>query len=297
MTFHHFIGLFIPRRLKYTLNDIIEKPELIQYYFFVKKRSKKLSLNKKISHRKNLKITSKIAIQFHIFYLDLLPEIYSYLKNIKIPYDLYITTDDNSKKNSITSFFDENKLKNQKVEIQVVENRGRDIWPFIKQISPIYSNYDYIAHFHTKKSLHTSLGDEWRKYLFNKIIGKNNFQRNVIAMQEDSKIGFISTQPYMKIINSYYYNLHNDDFKTIAKTLLNKLNINNFSSEEYENCWFPAGNMFIARTSAIHQLFDYPFTEKDFPDELGQINGTLQHIIEFVWAFIISYNGYLYKEC
>ena len=82
----------------------------------------------------------------------------------------------------------------------------------------------------------------------------------------------------------------------MINSLLQKLNITNTCSSLYEKK-FPSGNMFIARTNAIRQLLDYPFTSDDFPEELGQLNGTLQHIIEFIWFYIVNFNNYTYKYC
>jgi lipopolysaccharide biosynthesis protein len=58
---------------------------------------------------------------------------------------------------------------------------------------------------------------------------------------------------------------------------------------------FPVGNMFWARTIAIHQIFEENI-EKKFPKEKGQIDFTIMHSIERIWVYIAKLNGYYYKK-
>ena len=293
-TIKHLLGKIVPMSIKDPINHIIENPKLVSYYFNTKKSSKKNQLKLKTE---NKRFSKSLAIQIHIFYPELLEEIYSYLKNISFKYDLYITTDTLEKKEQIESFFSKNPLDSVHYYVAQVENRGRDIWPFLFQMHPVYKNYDYIIHLHTKKSFHSNKGDKWRKYLYKHILGKKNHLEKILLCAEDNKdFGFISPAPFMKVIKSYYDNIHNDEYNKMIDELLDRLNIN-IDRATIKEQKFPSGNMFIAKTDAIRQLLEYPFTSKDFPDELGQVNGTLQHIIEFFWIYIVTFNGYQYKEC
>ena len=291
----HIMGKLIPLGIKKKIGDVIDNPKIIPYYFHTLNNSRKNLLNLKANN--NLKFTNTIAIQIHIFYTDLLPELYSYLLNICFSFDLYITTDSPSKKEIIDDFFIQHKLSTGNIFVLQVENRGRDIWPFLYQMHSVYNNYEYIMHLHTKKSMHTSLGEKWRKYLYKSLFGKKNHLEQVLICCEINKeIGFVSPRPFMKIIKSYYDNIHNESYNEMIDELLIKFQIN-ISRTEIKEHKFPSGNMFIARTDAIRQLLEYPFSASDFPEEEGQINGTLQHIIEFFWIFIVTFNGYTYREC
>ena len=113
----------------------------------------------------------RTAIQVHVFYADLLPEFYGHLKGIAVPYNLFVSTDTEEKKSCIEAFFKEHLMTGcRHVAVKVFENRGRDVCPFLAQLHDIYGNYDYIAHFHTKKSLHIDLGDYWRKSLLETLL-------------------------------------------------------------------------------------------------------------------------------
>ena len=50
-----------------------------------------------------------------------------------------------------------------KYEITILENKGRDVIPFLTQIKKVYKNYKYICHIHTKKSKHNiEILKQWR---------------------------------------------------------------------------------------------------------------------------------------
>ncbi len=290
----HVLGKICPRIIKDPINHIIETPDLVPYYFHTKKNSRTNTIKIK---NECILFSKKIAIQLHIFYPDLLFEIYSFLSQISFSFDLFITTDSINKKETIETFFNKNPLSHSNIYIQIVENRGRDIWPFLYQMHPIYKNYEYIMHLHTKKSLHSSIGNKWRKYLYKSLLGKKEHLAQILNYIDNNKeVGFIAPPPYMRVIKSYYDNIHNEAYNKMIDELLIKLKID-IKRNQIKELKFPSGNMFIARTDAIKQLLEYPFSSADFPDEKGQINGTLQHIIEFFWIYIVTYNGYLYKEC
>ena len=52
---------------------------------------------------------------------------------------------------------------------EVTENTGRDIFPFIKQMSKCYKKYDFILKLHTKKT--EEYDSEWCEYLLKNLVG------------------------------------------------------------------------------------------------------------------------------
>jgi hypothetical protein len=54
---------------------------------------------------------------------------------------------------------------------------------------------------------------------------------------------------------------------------------------------FPSGSMFWARSKALQLLLDLDLRFEDFPQEQGQIDGTLSHGIERSLAFLAEANG------
>ena len=87
----------------------------------------------------NLANSSKIAIQAHVFYEDLINEIIANSNNIPVKYDLFITTTSLKKSIIIENYIKINSNAN-KYEIKIVENKGRDVFPFLIQIKAVYRN-------------------------------------------------------------------------------------------------------------------------------------------------------------
>ena len=62
------------------------------------------------------------------------------------------------------------------------------------------------------------------------------------------------------------------------------------------NIVFPVGNMFWARVDAILPFFTN-IQMSDFPQEKGQVDGTIAHAIERLWVYVAEYNGYIFSFC
>ena len=106
----------------------------------------------------NLQNNCLIAVQAHIYYIDLIDKIISLTNNIPAKFDLYITTTSESNKNSMEEYV-KNNTKANKYEILIVENKGRDVLPLLTQLKNVLHNYKYFCHIHTKKSR-----NNWRKH-------------------------------------------------------------------------------------------------------------------------------------
>ena len=237
-----------------------------------------------------------IAIQAHIYYEDLIDEIINKTNNIPVKFDLYLSIISKKIEKII-----ENKIKNSnanKYEIKIVENKGRDVLPIISQMKYKIKNYKYFCHIHTKKSRHERfLGSNWRNYLISNLLGNKEIISEILMeFEKYNKLGFIFPEVYYDIIKSI------DNFDS-TEFPLHKPNINymNFILKKLfpgfsigNKIIFPAGNMFWAKISAIHQIFKIKFKKK-FPKELNQINETLMHGIERIWLYIVKLNGYYFK--
>ncbi len=225
----------------------------------------------------------KVALQAHVYYADLAEELFDYLKNINFNFDLYISTDTTEKKKAIQNALSKVKLNCGNIKIEIVENRGRDIYPFIKQMTPVYSNYDFVGHIHTKKTVEHGFGDEWRKYLFSQLLLHAD---QVFGLFNDSEVGSVFPATYEKI--SHALSIGNN--QRIVNELLGKMKLAKFS--EGDKLMFPAGSMFWARREAIAKLFQIGLSEKDFSNEVGQIDGTTAHAVERLFGIIPDKSGY-----
>lgn len=222
---------------------------------------------------KNIKF-EKTAVIAHIFYPEILPEILGYLRNLPIPFGLFISTDTEDKRHSILDILSKHDHNALECDIKITPNRGRDIAPKYIAFKHIYSKYDSFIHLHTKKSLHAAgFGDEWRTYLLKSLIGSKEIAKSNLLLLSSERTGIVYPEHKYEIIPhiNWGFNFH------IAKNLLQRIGITLDVNTILE---FPSGSMFWGRSKAIQGILDLNLDYSDFPDETGQVDGTLAHAIE-----------------
>lgn len=224
-------------------------------------------------------VKGDIAIHLHVFYSDLAKEIAEYLRNMPFRYDLYVSvSDDHALAICIQVFSDLPQL--QRVEVERVPNRGRDIAPFVCIFGEKLSRYRYVAHLHTKKSLYNQGATEgWRTYLYRALLGSPEQIRRIFTlMQQERPYGIVYPQNYALL--PYWANtwLANRELGRIWAT---RLGIKELPSGYFD---YPASSMFWARSEALAPLFSAGIKLSDFPEEQGQTDGTLAHTIERLFA-------------
>lgn len=230
-----------------------------------------------------------IAVQIHIYYVDVLDEMISYLNQIPYSFDCYVSTDTKEKQNRIKKIMLK-KCKSRKLYVEVFENRGRDVAPLLMQMKERIFKYDYICHIHSKKTIANDYGSEWRKYNYEHLLGNSAYLKRIFYLfetQPNIGIWIPETYPVLELQAEWGGN------RTGAAKLLHKLNI---EMDLPGKPVFPVGNMFWARTDAVRKLFAYGFTSGDFPVESGQMNATLAHQIERVWIYLAAAQGYSYQK-
>ena len=262
------------------MEHINKKKNGILKYVLSKEKIKHLNKHKKLN-----KFNKKIAIQVHVYYPDLLDEIYENIQHMPYEYDLYISTDTDEKMDIIKKYFKNKNIKN--VSIEKVKNQGRDILPFILQLKPRIKDYSYVCHLHTKKSKYADFGDDWRRYLYQNLFGnKENLETIFYIFEKHKNIGIIYPKTYHTIEN----NMEIGSNKELLDDLCNRLHIEN----TFRNI-FPSGSMFWIRGELLKQLFDV-VDKSDFQKESGQIDGTFAHAIERVFVVLAEQNKYKYLQ-
>lgn len=229
----------------------------------------------------------RIAIHAHIFYVDLAQEFAMFLKNMPYPYDLFVSTSNETDKHACQLAFSHLPQLNQ-LTITTIPNRGRDIAPLLCTFGEELQQYDYIAHIHSKKSLYSNgAADGWREYLLTHLLGSPlQIQKIFSLLTSDQNIGFI--YPQNSSVLPYWTNTWLSN-RTNGYIWCRKLGITNIPSGYFD---FPAGSMFWAKTKAIQPLFNARFKIEDFPEEAGQNDATLAHCIERLFVLITRQSGF-----
>lgn len=239
-----------------------------------------------------LDTSRKIAVHIHCFYTDLLPELYECLICIPQRFDLFVSTDTDTKKSEIENYFcNVNNLN--KLSVTVFQNKGRDIYPFLYMLKDRFSEYDYICHIHTKKSLYSNLnpefGNNWRRYLYKHLFGSRENVKFIINKFNNNKnIGMIYP-PDFPLVHKCKGSTKNErkDIRKVLKHFGIKLNKKDSLLE------YSAGSFFWFRTDALKDLFlDFDYLDINCPEENKQRTSTILHSYERIFTHICKKNGY-----
>lgn len=235
----------------------------------------------------------KIALHLHIYYMDMADELLSHFAMMPFTYDLFITIVDKSQTSTV-----EQKARrlcgNGLADLTVLEvpNRGRDIAAFLVCLKTVYSNYDFICHVHSKKSLYTGKEQtDWCLYLFQSLFKDESYLRGIFGVfRKEKKIGIVyPTTPQLMPYWCHSWLSNNNS----ARALFNRLKIKVDTSRYVD---YPVGSMFWARTDALKPLFDLDLSFNDFPAEPIPNDGTLSHAIERSFCICANMQGYTFTE-
>lgn len=228
--------------------------------------------------------THKIAIHLHLYYLDLLDYFINYLNYMPYEYDLYISIVNGADKEYVTKEF-QNKLKKMNaICVEQVPNKGRDIAPLIIQFGKRLLKYDYIAHIHSKKSIHNNKLNTWLDEIMGTLFGSEQNIKNIITLLS-SGIKFV--YPENKYENVMYHNCGWSGNYRVAEKVLGKYTKLNISDFEYVD--FPQGFMFWSKRDALNDFLSLPLEYKSFESEPIGSDGTLAHALERL-PFVLSNN-------
>lgn len=235
----------------------------------------------------------KIAVHLHTFYLDLLPDFLDRFKvSFSFPFDLFITTDSEDKKNEIEHVVNQFEME---AEIFVTGNKGRDILPMLK-LQKQLSSYDFIGHFHTKKSPEYPhwVGDSWRSELFEMMI--DPAEEIVSEMILRDNIGIVladipSFFRYTKIVDPWNENRFAEDMNVLWE----RMNLDrNLDFSKMDTFIMSYGTFIWFRYDALKPLFDLNIQDEEIPAEpLPQ--HTVLHSIERILMYIAWARGYDYR--
>lgn len=233
---------------------------------------------------KKFKPGPSIAVICHLFYTDLLEEIKAYLENIPYHFDLFITTDTSEKEKQIAQMFTD--WCDRQVEIKVVPNRGRDIAPKLLAWPEVYSKYEFFLHIHSKKTVQEKILSGWRKYLYETLLGNKNTVLCIFdVFNSDNTLGIIAPQHFASIRHAIGWGWNYHEARTFAQKLEIKI-------DPEGPVDFPSGSMFWGRTAALKPLLESGLSFSDFPEESGQIDNTLSHVIERLYFFVCEKSGF-----
>ncbi len=210
----------------------------------------------------------------HVYFLDLVPEIFDQLRHIPVAYDLIVT---NSSGFRVPVEGDLGLLRNHRV--LDIPNRGRDIWPTLAAVNcGILDPYLLILKIHTKQSAwraaHAELsgdGELWRQGLIDELLGRReNVVEILNAFREDPCLGVVTADG--SVLGPEFWGDNQRNTAELARRL--EMDVDEDALE------FPAGSVYWCRGLVLQGLRSAGLIEADFEDEAGQVNGTTAHAVE-----------------
>lgn len=234
-----------------------------------------------------------IGIHLHLHHHFLAQEMLAFLNSFPYRFDLFITTSNASA--NIGVLFNKATLPlTGKVEISKAPNRGRDIAPWVLGMRQIQDCYDFFAHIHGKVSSYCEYGAQWRRYLLGALLSPDQARAVFDCFYLDKDIGVMFPEPMPRLVEELSLRqspmlTYNIQFG-IIRNLLDRMGI----TQPYllSDLFYSLGSMYWYRPEGVRQLFSFPLSIEEFPEEPFPIDQTIAHAIERIFPFIAQCNGF-----
>ena len=172
-----------------------------------------------------------------------------------------------------------------RARLQAVENRGRDVLPFMAGLKTALGlGHPLFVKLHSKRSPHTADGDAWRDRLVTELVGSDAADRARAAFKADPQLGLLAAKDARMTLSAPGV-MHNN-----AETMTRLARI--LGARFDETTEFAAGSMFWGRTAVFAPLADLTAERLGVEPELGRIDGTVAHGLERLMGAVASASGY-----
>ena len=223
-----------------------------------------------------------ILIHLHIYHFCFYPELRDYIKKIKDQkFDLFVTMSNQNQK-----IIDDIKLHFPEAHIDIVENRGYDVGPFLKIMNEVnLDDYSYVLKLHTKGNVTNRCpilsnkffiyGSTWRQNLLSFM---DNWNETINVLEKYKNIGMVCG--HNVLLNEKEDKIDIENLDNVCKKIGFPI------PKKYS---FVAGTMFIARSNIFKPL-QGKFKLEDF--EKPRKEPTLAHYLERVFGILTEYSCY-----
>ncbi|HEY1862158.1 MAG TPA: rhamnan synthesis F family protein, partial [Roseiarcus sp.] len=229
-----------------------------------------------------------VAIVAHIYYEDTWPDIAGALRGLTVPFDLIVTTV--AGREGLIEWI---RRSYPRAEIEIMENRGRDIGPFLVLLEyGRFDGYRYVCKIHGKKSIDggrkTYMGEMWRRRLLFDLLGGPGAASAAVDMFErDPSIGMIGPRAFRLPNAGYPEVLSWSANRSMTLKIAERMGV---PAAKFRLDFF-GGTMFWVRPEALKPLRDLRLTA-EMPCESGLVDGDLPHALERVLPTSVLVAGY-----
>nr|WP_296986444.1 rhamnan synthesis F family protein [uncultured Desulfovibrio sp.] len=228
---------------------------------------------------------TSLAVIIHCYYIEILPELASYLKNLPTWANLFVSTDSEEKAAAIRENL--NSLEVAHIEVRVLPNVGWDIAPFLVGFEDVILQHELILKVHAKASSHMEqdFSAAWRELLYSALMGDAKHIAGILKLfGTDPGLGMLAPPTFLSI---------REIAQSGRKNLKKILRHLNFDLRHDDAIDFPVGSMFWARSSALRPLVDMKLTFDDFEYTDAKVRDyTLAHAVERAFFFSCHRAGF-----
>src|SRR5512135_1151953 len=231
---------------------------------------------------------ARIAVVVHLYYPELWDELAAAIACISEPVDLFVSCP----YRVLAAVQDMVGQRFAEASVYGVQNLGRDVLPFMAWLRAVEApGYAYVLKIHGKKSIHIvdlevgpfGSGDDWRRGALAGLIGDEAHVRQLLAALDASpQVGLVAAAGHL--YDQVRWRCGTGD---LVETALRRLGL-----ERKVEGAFPAGTMFWARGAVLAPLARVPDTMLDFEREVGQVDETLHHAYERLYALVAEGLGF-----
>ncbi|PZU29988.1 MAG: hypothetical protein DI584_01280 [Stenotrophomonas sp.] len=212
------------------------------------------------------------CIVIHAWYLDALEELLEVIGRSGLDARIVITTTA-EKAVGVRDLLGKHNL-DQRGEVTVFENRGRDILPFLHVADRLLNEgEELVLKLHTKRSTHLENGDQWRREMVGALLANHAAPRIVDAFRTNPKLGLVAPAGHLLPVAGFIGG---------NGPLLSHLQVRLGLVDSIKDQMFASGSMYWVRLQALRPLLDAHLYPSEFEPERGQIDATLAHAVERV---------------
>lgn len=235
--------------------------------------------------KKRLPVNGKVVVVIHLYYQDMWEEFSTYLKNITLDFDLYVTLSKGSATIGQTEWMG-SKIKSEfdNANVSILDNKGLDIGPFLLSMNKIFESgkdYDYLVKLQSKKSLLTAGeadGRQWRNQLIQPLLGSQDIFEDNINKLSNIAIGMVGSKDW---VTNHVLTNH-----STIKYFNDKLGIK-------KNIQFIGGTIFMVRFDVLKKYLNKDNTKEIYLElEEGYFtdhkNPTKTHALERIFGYMVG---------
>jgi hypothetical protein len=170
-------------------------------------------------------------------------------------------------------------------EVVAVENRGRDMGPFVLDLLPrvLANGHPWLLKLHTKRSSHLEAGEAWARHLREHLAGPKACQGFGERFAAHPDLGLLAA-PGTLLPSSISLDCNLMHLRWLLEALA-------IPSHWWLEQPCAAGSMYAVRSQALEPLLGLQLSRDQFEAEQGQRDGTLAHALERLVAALVIRQG------